>query len=437
MHINKETSMQDRELQPVRGMRDFYPNEMRQRQRLFDLWRITAERFGFEQYDASIVESLALLKRKAGEEITEQIYGFTDKSGRELALRPEMTPTLARMVLARVNSLPMPLKWFAIGQFFRYERMTRGRKREHYQLNLDIIGEPEQIAEAELIATALDILRNLNLTEKEIVVRVGSRQLLVDILSERGFNNEKIEAIFLAIDKRGKIPDEEIKSMLEEQGFSTVQIEFIFEILSIGSFEDVKGMVKKDSVGIQHMQQFMDYACMFVIEPYLQFDISIVRGLSYYTGIVFECFDRDSQFRAIFGGGRYDKLFCSMAGIDLPAAGMGFGDVVINEILKYYGKEIPQDKNLDHLVSYTDDSLVEKAVAIANKLRGNGHKVFLLYGPQRFKKALKFGSQIDAENLVLLDPIEVSQGKYIIKNLKTGVQENRVLGINLSTKYCL
>lgn len=416
--------MKDNALQAVRGMRDFYPPDLRKRNRLFTIWTEVSEQFGFEQYDSPVVESMDLLKRKAGEEIAEQIYCFKDKSGRELALRPEMTPSLARLVLGKKELLNFPLKWFSICQCFRYERMTIGRKREHYQLNIDILGVLNEIAEAELIAAAVTVLKRLGLNSTEATVRIGSRQLVCDILKNKGITSDSdVQITFLGLDKRGKVSDEDLKALLLDGGLSEEKTEIVFELLGVANFAEAKKLAGESSSGVAQLEAFFSYCEAFGIGEFVEFDISIVRGLAYYTGIVWECFDRDRKFRAIFGGGRYDNLFSTMGGEPLSAVGMGFGDVVIDEVLKYYGKEIPSARSLDYLVSYTDNTLENKAIALATMLRAKGLSVYLLSGSQRMKKTLALANQIEARKVIILDPREVSDGNYLLKDMKTGEQQ--------------
>ena len=304
-------------------MRDFYPEDMVWRNKDFDAFRASGKAYGFEPYDACVVESYELLARKAGEEVGEQIYHFQDKSERHLALRAEMTPTLARMVAQRQKELSIPLKWTTIAQCFRYERMTKGRKREHYQWNLDIIGEQSVLAEVEVIGAACDALKRMGLTSNDFKVRVSSRKFLADLLAASGIAAEKHAQVFLALDKRGKMPDAEIAAMLRDGGLSEDDVSATFKIMDTKSYESCPELV-----------ELFDLAGKAGFADCLVFDISVIRGLSYYTGIVFECFDIAGEFRAIFGGGRYDNLLTTIGGEPTSAVGLGFGDVVVTELLK-------------------------------------------------------------------------------------------------------
>jgi histidyl-tRNA synthetase len=398
-------------------MRDFYPDDMARQDRLFDIWRTSAERFGFQHYDACVVESLELLTRKAGEEITRQIYAFEDKSGRNLALRPEMTPTLARMVAARQSMLGSPLKWYTMAQCFRYERMTRGRKREHYQWNLDIVGETAVTAEAEVIATAVDALRALGLGPGDIVVLFSSRALLSDLLIRLGIAEEHHAATFLALDKRGKMSDEEITELLTAGGLDCTTVSNVFDLMSIQSIEDARGVLKEDTPAVRRVLEFVDILDVQGIADAVRFDISVIRGLAYYTGIVFEAFDAKRKFRAVFGGGRYDDLLSQVGGKPMPGVGLGFGDVVIEEILADRGQTL-ESRTADVYVAYMQAEQRDTAIRVANALRQRGQTVAMALTPDR--KAKRVFSQADKGGYgeaVYIGPDDVAAGAIRIKDL--------------------
>jgi histidyl-tRNA synthetase len=416
------------QLLPPRGMRDFYPEELRLRNWLFSTWRDCALRYGFEEYDGSVVEHEDLYVLKSGPEILEQLFHFVDKGGRRVALRPEMTPTLARLIAGRGGSLPKPLKWFSVAQCFRYERMTRGRKREHYQWNLDIVGVHGVLAEAELLATALDALGRLGLTAEEVVVRVNHRQLLTGILAGIGIPSESWPGVFGAIDKRGKEPEDVIWKSLLDLGISEEFLKILFSMLNgpeLGVFRgflEDKGLDPKPVADLERLFELLgDYGvCDFV-----EFCPSIVRGLPYYTGVVFECFDREGAFRAIFGGGRYDNLMGIFSAGDLPAVGLGFGDVVIREILEEKRKLPVIAREIDlFLIPYSE---AERALSIraARGLRGQGLRVELLLEEKRLKAALKDAARSNAHWAVLFLPEELQQGLLVLRDLTSG-REQRV-----------
>jgi histidyl-tRNA synthetase len=398
-------------------MRDFYPEEMAVRNAIFDAWIAAARRFGFEQYDACVVESLDLLKRKGGEEIVDQIYAFKDKSDRDLALRAEMTPTLARMIVARQNELAFPLKWFTIAQCFRYERMTRGRKREHYQWNLDIVGEPSALAEAETIAAALQALDLLGLAPGDVSVRVNSRALLSDLLLKLGIPREHHAATFLALDKRGKMPDGEIAALLKVNGLDAGHVEAAFRALGVTSMQSALETLGEPTPAWEHLNGFFDLMKAYGAGDRVAFDISVIRGLGYYTGIVFEGFDAGRSLRAIFGGGRYDNLLGDIGGKPATAVGLGFGDVVIAELLADKGKLPPPSAQRDVAVAFMDDAQRAVAMCVARALRAAGANVDLGLHPEKPRHFFARVGGGGFRRAILIGPDDVARGTVRVKNL--------------------
>lgn len=398
-----------------RGMRDFYPEDMVLRNRIFDSWRAAAVESGFEQYDACVVESLELLQRKAGEEIVNQIYSFKDKSDRDLALRPEMTPTLARMVVAKQGSLHFPIKWFTIAQCFRYERMTRGRKREHYQLNLDIIAEESLSAEGEILFTAINALRKMGVPDETYKVRMSNRALLSELLLALGVPPEFHQGTFIALDKKGKIPREEIEAILKEEGLDEQACKAAFDLMDISSLEDAIKIVGEDSPAIKEIKTLFDILDAYGIRHMVNFDISVIRGLSYYTGIVFEAFDTKGEFRAIFGGGRYDKLLSAIGGKPTPAVGLGFGDVVIGEIIN--AMQLPATSKPKLVtVGFMSENERFAAIRLAVKLRQEGNNTALATHPQK-PKAFFSAASTNADEAVYIGPDDCTKGFAKIKNM--------------------
>jgi len=402
---------------PPRGMRDFYPDQMAVRNAIFDAWTGAARRFGFEQYDACIVESLELLKRKGGEEIAEQLYAFKDKSDRDLALRAEMTPTLARMIVAKENELVFPLKWFTIAQCFRYERMSRGRKREHYQWNLDIIGETSVAAEVEIVATALFALEQLGLGTGEVCVHFNSRALLSDLLAKLGIPHEHHAATFLALDKRGKLPDEEIIKLLQENGLSPAHIDAAFQVMAVTSLDAALTTLGKSTPAVDQLHLFSELMKTYRLEDRMVFDISVIRGLGYYTGIVFEGFDTARSFRAIFGGGRYDNLLGDLGGKPATAVGLGFGDVVVAELLEDRHKLPHSTAHRDLAVSFMEESQRGSALAVARSLRNQGTSVELSLHPEKPKHFFSRVGKAGFRRAIYLGPDDIAKGTLRIKTL--------------------
>jgi histidyl-tRNA synthetase len=410
-----------------RGMRDFYPDDMAVRNTIFEAWAAAARRFGFEQYDSCVVESLDLLKRKGGEEIQEQIYWFKDKSDRELALRAEMTPTLARMIVAKQNELAFPIKWFTIAQCFRYERMTRGRKREHYQWNLDIVGEPSVLAEAEVVMAAVEALKQLGLGSGDVRVHVNSRALLSDILAKLGIPREHHAATFLALDKRGKIPDEEIAKLLTGEGLGQACIDATFRVLNLTSLDSVIEMLGERTPALEHFLAFFDIMKLYGAGDVVKFDISVIRGLGYYTGIVFEGFDAGRSLRAIFGGGRYDNLLGDLGGKPMTAVGLGFGDVVIAELLAEKAKLPHPAAQKDLAVSYMEDAQRDTAIRVAKALRDGGSNVELALHPEKPKHFFARTGKAGFRRGLYLGPDDLAKGSVRIKNLTDRTEQEVTL----------
>ena len=394
--------------EPPRGMRDFYPEDMVWRNKVCDAFRAAGEAAGFDPYDACVVESYELLARKAGEEVGEQIYHFQDKSERHLALRAEMTPTLARMVAQRQKELAFPLKWTPIAQCFRYERMTKGRKREHYQWNMDIIGEESVLAEVEVIGAACDALKRMGLSSADFKVHVSSRKFLGQLLEESGIAPEKHAQVFLALDKRGKMPDTEIAAMLKDGGLDENEVKATFAIMETKSYEKCPELV--ELFQLAEVAGFAD--C-------LMFDIAVIRGLSYYTGVVFECFDTAGEFRAIFGGGRYDNLLTTIGGEPTSAVGLGFGDVVVTELLKSrLGADAAKAKK-GVAVGFMFPEQRAAAVKLAAMLRAAGERVDLALKSQKPKKFFSHADSTGAAKAVFLGPDDVEKGVARMKNMET------------------
>lgn len=401
-------------------MRDFYPEDFRARDALFSAWRETARLWGFEEYDAPVVETLELLERKAGEEISEQIYAFQDKSGRGLALRPELTPSLARMIIGRQGALSFPLKWSAIAQCFRYERMTRGRKREHYQWNLDIVGEESVLAEAEVIGAAVGALRRLGLSQDDFRVRVGSRAVLSGLFEKSGIGPEHFTACCLALDKRGKQSDDEVRALLEKEGVGADDVARVFEMLSIRTLDEAAARLGEDGAGIAPLRELFRHAASLDFAGFLAFDLGVIRGLGYYTGIVFEAFDTAGRFRAIFGGGRYDSLLSALGGERMPCVGLGFGDVVVMEALAEVGKLPATSRGVEYAVGYMDEACRSLALQVAARLRERGKACDLALAAEKPKRFFSRADRCSARHAIYIGPDEAACGEFAVKPMQGG-----------------
>ena len=410
--------------EPPRGMRDFYPEDMVWRNKVFDAFRAAGEAAGFEPYDACVVESYELLARKAGEEVGEQIYHFHDKSDRHIALRAEMTPTLARMVAQRQGSLAFPIKWTTIAQCFRYERMTKGRKREHYQWNCDIVGEESVLAEAEVLAAACDALRRMGLSAADFKVHVSNRALLSELLAASGIPSERHAQVFLALDKRGKMPDEELAHMMRDNGLSDDDVKATFAIMDVKTLDEAEQLVLRanaaaTSPAVDRLRELFRLAAIAGFAECLEFDISVIRGLSYYTGIVFECFDSRREFRAIFGGGRYDNLLTTIGGQPATAVGLGFGDVVVTELLKARLGEDAAAPRKGVYVGWMFPEQRDAALKLSAKLRASGEIVNLALKKAKPKQFFSRAGASTCAKAVFLGPDDVASGRAKLKDLAT------------------
>ena len=405
------------DLQPVKGTRDFFPDEMRLRNWLFEVWRNVSVQAGFEEYDTCVLEHEELYIRKAGDEISKQLYSFEDKGGRRLSLRPEMTPSLARLVLQHKKSLSFPIKWFSMPQCFRYERMTKGRRREHFQWNADIIGQAEIVAEAEILMLLISACELMGLSAKEIRVFINDRRILNSILSQISVPQEMHSEVLVIMDKRDKISIEALSKLLQDIGMSTTQMEQLNEYLLKSDLIELKKDLN-DTQGIDELQNLMDMMETAGFSDYLQFDISIVRGLSYYTGAVFEVNSPAKQHRAICGGGRYDSLLSTYGGEIVPAVGFGFGDVVVLDVLKDLERFPELPRKLDYTIIPFAREQVGTALNIAAILRQQGSTVDCNFSMKKMKKTLQQAGESGAAKAILLFPDELSENKVVIRDLR-------------------
>jgi len=406
--------------QGVRGTRDFYPDDMRLRNWLFDNFINASLLHGFEEYDAPILEREELYTRKQGEEITQQLYNFQDKGDRKVALRPEMTPSLARMVMARAGGLPMPIKWFSIPQCWRYERTQRGRGREHYQWNVDIWGTTEISADAELISVIVTFFEGVGLTSEDIVIRISSRKVLEEVLGSLDIEGDAFAQTCIIVDKMDKLSSEVIGEQLSKLGHTSEVITTIQSVLGIKDMRGLKKSLKAESLAVSELNSLFDEIDSYGISEWVEFDASIVRGLAYYTGSVFEAHDRKGKFRAICGGGRYDKLISTLGGKDLPATGFGFGDMVIMELLAEKDLVPMLVSGIDDIVISLNPDLRNVAVRVAASLRDSDRTVDLVLEDKKMKWAFKHAERIGAKRLVLIAPDEWSRKKIKVKDLETG-----------------
>ena len=406
-------------------MRDFYPEEMSRRRWLEDLWREVSLANGLLEYDGPIVEYLELFAAKSGQEISEQLFNLTDRAGRDLAIRPEITPTLARMVNERVASLPKPIRWFSIARLCRAEQPQRGRLREFFQWNVDILGIDSPVADAETILVAIDLLRRVGLGPEDVVVRISSRALLAGLLERAGFSPEQIDAAYGLLDKRGKIPDDDFQHRVEKEVTDKSCRESLYRIASYRTLAEIRSqpdLTDRIRVAADELAEVFDVLERFGVAEYCSFDIGIVRGLAYYTGTVFEIFDRAGEFRAIGGGGRFDDLLKALGGPSMPAVGFGMGDVVLAEPLAEKDLLARGYQTCDFYVVDADTRLFKKVLEVVANLRAAGKSVQFSYKRASLAKQLKGAASAGAKYCVILGEETSNDGSVTVKNMGNATQ---------------
>ncbi|MFI5207921.1 MAG: histidine--tRNA ligase [Gemmatimonadales bacterium] len=413
------------------GFRDVFPDAHARRARIFAAWRSVAARYGFEEYDGPPLESVELYTSKSGDEIVGQLYAFTDKGGREVALRPEMTPTLARMVAQHASALKKPIRWFSMPQLFRYERQQRGRLREHFQLNMDIIGESGPAADAEVIAAAIDIVRALGFSSKDVRVRVSDRRVLAAALCEgMGVLESELPGVLGAFDKyeRSKEAAEKaIAAVVGEEGRAHRVREFA------AALGDTRSLL--DQPAAVHLKQCLSHLEAMGLADFVDVDFRVVRGLAYYTGIVFELFDAGKSLRAICGGGRYDTLLQQLGGVDLPMVGFGMGDVVLGELLETRDGPPVAGPSADLFVVTVGDEDSFAALGIVHGLRERGLRVEYALRRMTVGKQLDLAAARGARHAIIIGPDERAAGEAVVRSLDGKGKEARVKVSDLTTSY--
>src|SRR5471032_1102099 len=409
--------------QTLPGFREFYPEDFARRNHIFRLWRQSANAFGFSEYDAPVLEPLDLYKTKSGEEIEAQLFSFTDKGGREVALRPEMTPTVCRLVGERAGSLKRPIKWFSIAEFYRYERAQKGRQRSFFQLNADIFGEPGPEAEIEIIALLIQCLAGFGLTKDDFCVRLSDRDLWFFYLEALGFNDAEARALLGAIDKVEKMGDDAFNAYAEKHGaLAPEKKEAVLGFMKIRSLDALAtevGRLGQDKLQarLTDWRKVLDGLAAMGLGEYIQVDLSVVRGLAYYTGFVFEAFDRKGDLRALAGGGRYNDLIKKLGYPDLPAVGFAIGDVTTGLLLGQRGL-------MPTLVQAPDVYCViggekERAVAFGDiqALRAAGYRIDYPLKEVAFGKQIKAAVESGAKLALIYGGDELAKGVVKIRDL--------------------
>jgi histidyl-tRNA synthetase len=410
--------------QTLPGFRDFYPEELARRTHIFRLWRQAAAAYGFAEYDAPVLEPLDLYRAKSGEEIEAQLFSFSDKGGREVALRPEMTPSVCRMVGARANALKRPIKWFSICEFYRYERMQKGRGRCFHQLNADIFGEPGPEAEIELIALLVQCLRSFGLTAADCCIRLSDRQLWFHYLSSLGLDEPRIRSLLGAVDKHERSGDDAFKGYETSFGPMAPEVKAgVLDFLGIRSFEALEkalgaGPASVATAGrLAEWRRLLDGLEAMGVGEFIQVDLGVVRGLAYYTGFVFEAFDRKGELRALAGGGRYDDLVGRLGGSQLPAVGFAIGDMTFALLLEERGLAPALSQSPDIYCIVGGAAERKAAFADIGRLRANGYRVDYPLRELAFGKQFKAASDSGARLALIYGSDELARGVVKVRDL--------------------
>jgi histidyl-tRNA synthetase len=403
----------------VRGTRDLYPEGYARIAHIFGVWRDAARAYGFEEFDSPILETLKLYTLKSGDEIVSQLYNFPDKGGRMLALRPELTPSLARMVARIHNEAPKPIKWFSIPRCMRYEKPQKGRLREFFQWNVDIIGEQAETADLEIISVAVDALVKLGLTERDFVVKINNRDFVSSCFESLGIDGTREKALYKIIDNARKRPGEHTEEALGTLGLADEARRGIDEYMALRSMADLEA-APRGGEGRESLLRLFTLIEAAGIADFCQFDPFIVRGLDYYTGIVFEIFDKSERMRAICGGGRYNNLVREFSGIEIPACGFGMGDVVLGEILEGKGLLPPYSRGIDYYLVRVSEDELPLLLKVARFLRGRGEVVEFSYGSMPLKRQMARASRLGARKALIFGEQEIAEGRLVEKSLDTG-----------------
>jgi histidyl-tRNA synthetase len=409
--------------QTLPGFREFYPDALARRNHVFRLWRQTANAFGFQEYDAPVLEPLDLYKTKSGDEIEQQLFSFIDKGGREVALRPEMTPTVCRLVGAKANALKRPIKWFSIAEFYRYERMQRGRGRSFFQFNADIFGEPGPEAETELIALLVQCLCAFGLTEQDFFVRLSDRNLWFYYLEALGLDEPRIRAVLGAVDKYEKIGDDAFKPYAEKFGpldaTARAKVLAFLQVKSLAALESTLAPLggEKLAARLAEWRKLLGNLEAMGLRRFVEVDLGVVRGLAYYTGFVFEAFDRKGELRALAGGGRYDNLIGKLGLAELPAVGFAIGDMTFALLLEQRGlmPDLVQAPDVFCVLGGESERLA--AFADIQALRAAGWRVEYPFKDLAFGKQFKAATESGARLALIYGGDELAKGVVKLRDL--------------------
>ena len=413
------------------GFRDFPPEELALRSLIFEAWRRTSRRYGFLEYDGPPLEPLDLYVEKSGQEIVGQLYNFVDKGERNVTLRPEMTPSLARILGDRSRGMSKPIRWFSIPQLFRYERQQRGRLKEHFQWNVDVVGESGVAADVEVVAVGIDGLRALGLTSDDFVARVSDRRLLTVLLGALGVVEEQLPGTFALVDKLERQPRDKSRAHLtEELGLELSVADRVLGLLDDSGIDALaERFGNRDDVGaaLEPLREYVASLEAMGLGDFVQVDLTIVRGLAYYTGIVFELFDRKRELRALCGGGRYDRLLQLVGGEALPAVGFGMGDVVLGELLSDRGLVPEYERSLDYFLVLISEEQRPAVLRLAHRLRESGNTVAYTLSERGVGKQMKVAAKEGAREVLIVGPDELARDCVLVRDMASGEEREVAL----------
>ncbi len=424
-----------------RGTRDFYPAAMATRNWIFDLWRRVSIRNGFEEYDGPIFESLDLYRVKSGDEIVSELFSFSDRGDREFAIRPEMTPTIARMVAARANGLSKPIKWFSLPRLCRAERPQRGRLREFFQWNIDILGDASALADAECIFVAADFFLATGLTQEQFVIKINSRGLLAAILEHGDVDPSQFRAVYAVLDKRDKVDAAAFGKMVDELGLTASQRDTLIslgEAKGAEGLETVAGLVAGHAEGEGRLADLRDLFALLDtmgVADCCRFDMGVVRGLAYYTGVVFEAFGTGGLQRAICGGGRYDNLLKEVGGPPMSGVGFATSDVVIEDVLDELNALPEHTSGIEVFIIDGDAESFDTVLSLAADLRRRDVAASFSYKRQAVGKQFKQASQKNARRVVIVDEKTRTEKTVSVKDMAAGVQQDVTIASLLADPF--
>jgi histidyl-tRNA synthetase len=402
-------------IQSVKGTREFYPREMYLRHWIYSLVESVSKSFGYDEYDGPFLERIDLYAAKSGEELVkEQAFVFADRGGDLVTLRPELTPSLARMIVKRQNELVFPLRWWSFGPFWRYEKPQKGRTREFFQWNIDMIGVDSAEADAELVAICATVIKKAGLGSDQVKIMLNHRKLMEKKLNELGIPLSNLKQVFSLIDRSDKLPNDEWDRQAGEIG------------LDSSTVSQLKGILGNQELWqeSEELTLIFGYLEAYGVKEYVSYDPRIIRGLDYYTGVVFEAWDVGGDGRAILGGGHYDNLVGDVGGSPLPGVGFAMGDVMFGLILGKYGC-IPETLKISNsvLVTCFAPDQFSDSIRIATALRENGLTAIVYPESAKLQKQFKFADRIGARFVIVIGPDEIREGKVTVKDMKNSGQQ--------------